>query len=106
MLLSIVPEQTELVANLYIPSKAVGFIKPKDKVVLRYQAYPYQNLDMPQEKLFQLPELLSVTRAIRFRYHFTNPTLLNEPAYLVKVKLEKQTIKAYGENKPLQIGMI
>ncbi|HGH6989157.1 TPA: HlyD family secretion protein [Neisseria meningitidis] len=42
LLLSIVPEQTELVANLYIPSKAVGFIKPKDKVVLRYQAYPYQ----------------------------------------------------------------
>ncbi|EJU53449.1 HlyD family secretion protein [Neisseria meningitidis] len=107
LLLSIVPEQTELVANLYIPSKAVGFIKPKDKVVLRYQAYPYQKFG------HATGEIISVARTALGKQElsglgiiFTNPTLLNEPAYLVKVKLEKQTIKAYGENKPLQIGMI
>lgn len=107
LLLSIVPEQTELVANLYIPSKAVGFIKPKDKVVLRYQAYPYQKFG------HATGEIISVARTALGKQElsglgiiFTNPTLLNEPAYLVKVKLEKQTIKAYGENKPPQIGMI
>lgn len=107
LLLSIVPEQTELVANLYIPSKAVGFIKPTDKVVLRYQAYPYQKFG------HATGEIISVARTALGKQElsglgiiFTNPTLLNEPAYLVKVKLEKQTIKAYGENKPLQIGMI
>ena len=107
LLLSIVPEQTELVANLYIPSKAVGFIKPKDKVVLRYQAYPYQKFG------HATGEIISVARTALGKQElsglgiiFSNPTLLNEPAYLVKVKLEKQTIKAYGENKPLQIGMI
>lgn len=107
LLLSIVPEQTELVANLYIPSKAVGFIKPKDKVVLRYQAYPYQKFG------HATGEIISVARTALGKQElsglgiiFTNPTLLNEPAYLVKVKLEKQTIKVYGENKPLQIGMI
>lgn len=107
LLLSIVPEQTELVANLYIPSKAVGFIKPKDKVVLRYQANPYQKFG------HATGEIISVARTALGKQElsglgiiFTNPTLLNEPAYLVKVKLEKQTIKAYGENKPLQIGMI
>ncbi|ENT1837845.1 HlyD family efflux transporter periplasmic adaptor subunit [Neisseria gonorrhoeae] len=107
LLLSIVPEQTELVANLYIPSKAVGFIKPKDKVVLRYQAYPYQKFG------HATGEIISVARTALGKQElsglgiiFTNPTLLNEPVYLVKVKLEKQTIKAYGENKPLQIGMI
>lgn len=107
LLLSIVPEQTELVANLYIPSKAVGFIKPKDKVVLRDQAYPYQKFG------HATGEIISVARTALGKQElsglgiiFTNPTLLNEPAYLVKVKLEKQTIKAYGENKPLQIGMI
>ena len=107
LLLSIVPEQTELVANLYIPSKAVGFIKPKDKVVLRYQAYPYQKFG------HATGEIISVARTALGKQElsglgiiFSNPTLLNEPAYLVKVKLEKQTIEAYGENKPLQIGMI
>lgn len=37
---------------------------------------------------------------------FSNPALVNEPAYLVKVKPAKQTVKAYGEEKPLQIGMV
>lgn len=46
LLLSIVPERTELYAHLYIPSSAAGFIKPKDKVVLRYQAYPYQKFGL------------------------------------------------------------
>lgn len=29
----------------------------------------------------------------------------NEPVYLVKIKPDKPTITAYGEEKPLQIGM-
>ncbi|WII93787.1 HlyD family efflux transporter periplasmic adaptor subunit [Kingella negevensis] len=87
LLLSIVPEQTELVANLYIPSKAVGFIKPKDKVVLRYQAYPYQKFG------HATGEIISVARTALGKQElsglgiiFSNPTLLNEPAYLVKVR--------------------
>ncbi|SST67271.1 type I secretion membrane fusion protein, HlyD family [Acinetobacter baumannii] len=32
--------------------------------------------------------------------------LNNEPIYLVKVKLEKQTIAVYGENIPLKSGML
>lgn len=36
---------------------------------------------------------------------FTNLTLPNEPVYLVKAKLDRQTITAYGEEKSLQIGM-
>lgn len=94
LLLSIVPEQTELVANLYIPSKAVGFIKPKDKVVLRYQAYPYQKFG------HATGEIISVARTALGKQElsglgiiFTNPTLLNEPAYLVKVKLENKRLK-------------
>lgn len=42
LLMSIVPKESELLANLYIPSRAIGFVKPNDKVILRYQAYPYQ----------------------------------------------------------------
>ena len=34
-----------------------------------------------------------------------NPSRPNESVYLVKVKPEKQTVKVYGEEKPLQMGM-
>ena len=41
-LLSQLPGQGTLQAHLLAPSRAVGFIEPGDKVMLRYQAYPYQ----------------------------------------------------------------
>lgn len=41
-LLSSMPTDSVLLAELYVPSKAVGFIKPGDAVLVRYQAYPYQ----------------------------------------------------------------
>ena len=41
-LLSLLPGQGTLQAHLLAPSRAVGFIELGDKVMLRYQAYPYQ----------------------------------------------------------------
>lgn len=41
-LMSILPTGSRLQAQLFVPSRAVGFIEPGDKVLLRYQAYPYQ----------------------------------------------------------------
>ena len=41
-LLSIVPQNAVFRAELYAPSRAIGFIRPGQNVVLRFQAYPYQ----------------------------------------------------------------
>ncbi len=111
LLLSIVPENTDLVASLYVPSKAAGFIKPSDKVVLRYQAYPYEKFGHAGGKIVSIAktavgrqELTSLGRAVTEEN--IQQQAPNEPVYLVKVKLDKQTIKVYGEEKPLQTGMV
>src|SRR5690606_6777502 len=41
-LLSLLPDDSPLQAELLVPSRAIGFIAPGDRVLLRYQAYPYQ----------------------------------------------------------------
>ena len=41
-LLSLLPEGARLQAQLQVPSRAIGFIRPGDRVRLRYQAYPFQ----------------------------------------------------------------
>ncbi len=41
-LLTIVPNTGQLQAHLYVPSRGVGFLKPGQKVQLRFQAFPYQ----------------------------------------------------------------
>lgn len=107
LLLSIVPEQTELLANLYVPSRAAGFVKPNDKVILRYQAFPYQKFGHANGKIVSVAKTaLGKQELSGLGLIFNDLNKLNEPTYLVKVKLDKQTIRAYGEEKPLQIGMI
>lgn len=113
LLLSIVPGKTELVANLYVPSRAAGFIKPEDKVVLRYQAYPYQKFGHAEGRILSIAktalgkqELASLgSGSAEGAENQMIQAQANEPVYLVRVKLDKQTIKVYGEEKPLQIGM-
>eukprot|EP01136_Pigoraptor_vietnamica_P016219 Opistho-1_new@60045 len=41
-LASLVPSDARLQAHLYAPSSALGFVRPDQTVLLRYQAYPYQ----------------------------------------------------------------
>ena len=41
-LATIVPDGAKLVAELYAPSRAVGFVAPGDAVLMRFAAYPYQ----------------------------------------------------------------
>ena len=55
-LASLVPAQSRLQAQLYAPSSAVGFVRPDQPVLLRYQAYPYQKFG------HQLGHVLQVSR--------------------------------------------
>src|SRR5690606_24668599 len=39
-IMSVLPAGSRLQAQLLVPSRDIGFIRPGDKVLLRYQAYP------------------------------------------------------------------
>jgi membrane fusion protein len=111
-LLSIVPPDMQLEAHLYGPSRAVGFVRPGQRVLLRYQAYPFQRFGHyegvvtsvsrtalnPGELPQQLAGLTSLTGA--------TAGAAAEPIYQITVKLASQTVKAYGSEVPLQAGML
>ena len=107
MLASIVPQQSELLADLYVPSRAIGFVKQGDRVILRYQAYPYQKFGHAEGKIISVAQTaLGRQELAGLGNILTDAAQPNEPVYLVKVKLNSQTILAYGEQKRLQIGMV
>lgn len=107
LLLSIVPQDAELVVQLYVPSRAIGFIAPEDKVILRYQAYPYQKFGHAEGRILSIAETaLGKQELSGLGVVFSNPALLNKPAYLVRVKPDKATINVYGKEQPLHIGMV
>lgn len=61
---SVVPENSKLQVELYVPSRNIGFIQLGDMVLIRVQAYPYQKYGQWAAKIksislstFSIPEL-------------------------------------------------
>jgi membrane fusion protein len=105
-LVSIVPAGAALQAQLYAPSKAIGFIKPGDKVLLRYQAYPYQKFGQSQGTVaFVSKVALSGNELASMTNSAGNGTVGSEPLYRITVNLAAQAVTAYGQPQPLQAGM-
>ena len=105
VLLAILPVDTQLEAELYAPSRAVGFLKPGMDVVLRYPAYPYQKFGQYRGQVREIAG--SALRAEELAMPGT-PTAAgpaSEPLYRVRVKLDRQAVTAYGANQPLRSGM-
>ena len=96
-LLSVLPRGARLQAHLQVPSRAIGFIRPGDRVQLRYQAYPYQKFG------HQAGRVLRVSRNAIAGAQATGNA---EPYYRVLVELERQDLMAYGHAQPLQPGML
>jgi len=105
--LSIIPKNSQLQAELYAPSKSVGFISPGDAVLIRYQAYPYQKFGQYQA------QVLSISRTAVPSVDLASmagevPGLARggEQLYRLRVSLNEQEVMAYGKPQALQSGML
>jgi membrane fusion protein len=104
VLASVLPVGAELEAEIYAPSRSVGFIKPGMQVLVRYQAYPYQKFGQYPAQVREVastslrPEDLAVPGAVSG----TN----GEPLYRIRLRLQRQSVQAYGETLPLKSGML
>lgn len=106
-LVSIVPVGAKLQARLYAPSRAVGFIKPGDSVLLRYQAYPYQKFGHAKGKVISVAKTALPGNEISAVGNQSGGSGQNsEPLYGITVELASQTINAYGRKQNLQAGML
>ncbi|UMR29041.1 HlyD family efflux transporter periplasmic adaptor subunit [Massilia sp. MB5] len=104
-LLSIVPDGAKLQAHLYAPSRAIGFVKPGDVVLLRYQAFPYQKFGHAQGVV------ASVTRTALPPSEIAEAVAImagqgGEAQYRITVELASQAFQAYGAQQALQAGML
>lgn len=98
-LMVIVPEDAELTAELYAPSRAVGFVEPGKETRLLYDAFPYQRFGSFEGSIASISRIAIDPRETDIPFPF------EEPVYRISVKLNQQNIKAFGEATPLQAGM-
>lgn len=97
--MSILPEGGELLVELFVPTRAAGFVKVGQPVRLLYDAFPYQKFGFFNGRVEQ------VTKTVVNTANFTNAPQLAEPVFLVTVSLDQQFINTMGEKFPLQAGM-
>ncbi len=95
VLARIVPNDPKLIAELFAPSRAVGFVAVGDEVRLRYAAFPYQKFGHVRGTVASVSAATLAEDAARGA----------EPLYRVTVALDSQTVRAYGVPRGLLPGM-
>ncbi|GAP66411.1 multidrug resistance efflux pump [Mizugakiibacter sediminis] len=101
VLMTLLPQGAALEGMLLVPSRAIGFVRPGDRVVLRYQAYPYQKFGQ------QYGRVKAVSRSALTPQEIVALTgrQAAEPLYRVAVRLDRDSVAAYGKPERLKPGM-
>jgi membrane fusion protein len=99
-LMEIIPNESVLHAELFVPTRAIGFVQPGQEVRILYEAFPYQQFGTYRGRV------KNISQTILTKSDTTGPIELKEPAYRVTAALDRQDIDAYGKRMPLQAGML
>ncbi len=103
ILAALIPAGEKLEAELYAPSRAIGFIKPGMKVLLRYQAFPYQKFGQYSGTVSDISN--TTINATEIGLPFAHDPGTNDPLYRIRVRLDDTNVTAYGKTEVLKSGM-
>ncbi len=95
----ILPADAELIAEVYLPSRAAGFVDEGQTVKLMYDAFPYQKFGLARG------EITAVSAVALRPDEIGVSTQSQELLYKVEVRLGGQDVTAFGKRLPLQAGM-
>lgn len=98
-LMVLVPTDVQLTAELYAPTRSIGFVEPGKETRLLYDAFPYQRFGSFGGRVSSISRIAVDPRETEIPFPF------EEPVYRVRVSLDEQSINAFGEPTPLQAGM-
>ena len=98
--MEIVPSDSVLQAELFVPTRAIGFVQAGQKVRILYEAFPYQQFGTYSGRV------LKISQTILTKSDTLGPIELKEPAYRITASLDRPDIDAYGTKIPLQADML
>jgi membrane fusion protein len=99
-LATVLPKGSALHIELLVPTRAIGFVKKGQEVVLRYEAFPYERFGQYRGAI------TDIGRSVWTAGERVGPLQAKEPVYRVDVALERQAVSALGQEFPLRPGML
>ena len=100
LLATVLPKGSGLQAQLLVPTRAIGFVRPGNEVVLRYDSFPFQRFGQYRGTVE------AVSRTVWSPGEKVGPMNAREPVYRIDVKLDKQLVSANGQEFALRPGML
>ena len=97
--MALLPQGAQFVANLFIPSRAIGFVHSGQSVELQYDAFPHERFGVYDSVVTR------VANAILSPAQVSAPIRVKQPVYRVQVALARQSVDTYGHSTPLASGM-
>jgi membrane fusion protein len=104
-LASLLPSNARLQAHLYAPSSAVGFLRPDQPVLLRYQAFPHQKFGLQSGQVVQVSRSPLQASELAALAQAPGGSGGGEALYRITVALDRQSVAAYGQAQALVPGM-
>ncbi len=98
-LLSIIPKDSPLVLNMFVPSRSAGFINIGDKINIRLDAFPYQKFGFLEGQIVHIDQTILLPTEVEL------PIPINQAVYRVKASLSSNKFASMGKTFPLKIGM-
>ncbi len=99
-LVTLLPEGSPLVAQLLVPVRASGFLSPGQKLLIRYDAFPYQKYGLQEGVLTSVSDSAVLPRELaRF------PISAGEAVFRAAARPEQTSLLARGEKHKLKAGM-
>src|SRR5258706_15785850 len=96
----VLPKGSGMHVELLVPTRAIGFIKPGQEVVLRYEAFPHERFGQYRGVV------TDIGRSVWTQGERIGPLSAKEPVYRVDVKMDRQNVTALGQDFALRPGML
>lgn len=97
LIATIVPEGAALHARVFVPTRAIAKIHDGQKVSIRYEAFPYQKYGTFKGRVLGVSDSVLLPQEVEK----ISPLRLSEPAYVLEVAIERQTVMLGEERQGL-----
>lgn len=98
-LLKILPDNADLIAEIFVPINQAGFLNTDNKILIRYDAYPYEHFGTYGATL------QDISQSILTDDEEEKPIKVGTPYYKVTAALAKESVTLYGHDKKITNGM-
>ncbi|WP_018045606.1 HlyD family efflux transporter periplasmic adaptor subunit [Methylobacterium sp. 88A] len=102
-LLTLLPSEGRLQANLFVESSAIGFIDTGEAVMLRYAAFPFQRFGLYRGTVTEVTR--APLEAADLPEAAGAKAKNGDGIYRIIVRPDESSVVAYGESRRLEAGM-